>query len=341
LKTEVLPNPSREERQHLISTFLGDSRTQLSEEFLRVTESFTVGDLKRYAQRVKAKYGVSSGGPDAEVMLREVRSFTPLARWGRPLRPEVQKDLASVGALFAAKTTLVETLLWPTTYRAVYQQMGVRMPRGVLLYGVPGTGKTLLAESVASTSGLNYIPVKVTNSFVDDQPLIMLLILAYFEVFILLHMVQFCLFIHCVSFSDHIFQQGPELLSKYIGASEANVRDVFQRATAARPCLIFFDEFESLAPRRGHDSTGVTDRVVNQLLTQLDGVEGLAEGVWILAATSRPDLVDPALLRPGRLDKTILCPMPGTEDRLDILRYFVLQESVYIADVSSEVKRAC
>ncbi len=147
--------------------------------------------------------------------------------------------------------------------------------------------------------------------------------------------------IHCVSFSNHIFQQGPELLSKYIGASEANVRDVFQRATAARPCLIFFDEFESLAPRRGHDSTGVTDRVVNQLLTQLDGVEGLAEGVWILAATSRPDLVDPALLRPGRLDKTILCPMPGTEDRLDILRYFVFQESVYIGDVSSEGKRAC
>ena len=119
----------------------------------------------------------------------------------------------------------------------------------------PGTGKTLLAEAMAATAGLAYLPVK-----------------------------------------------GPELLSKYIGASEARVRELFERAQAAAPALVFFDEFESLAPRRGQDSTGVTDRVVNQLLTQLDGVEGL-EGVWVLAASSRPDLIDPALLRPGRLDR--------------------------------------
>ncbi|MEQ2168003.1 hypothetical protein GOODEAATRI_009904, partial [Goodea atripinnis] len=103
--------------------------------------------------------------------------------------------------------------------------------------------------------------------------------------------------------------KGPELLSKYIGASEQGVRDVFQRAQAAKPCILFFDEFDSLAPRRGHDSTGVTDRVVNQLLTELDGVEGL-QGVYVLAATSRPDLIDPALLRPGRLDKSLYCPLP-------------------------------
>lgn len=95
--------------------------------------------------------------------------------------------------------------------------------------------------------------------------------------------------------------KGPELLSKYIGTSEQNVRELFARAQRAKPCILFFDEFDSLAPRRGHDSTGVTDRVVNQLLTQLDGVEQL-DGVYLLAATSRPDLIDQALLRPGRLD---------------------------------------
>lgn len=113
--------------------------------------------------------------------------------------------------------------------------------------------------------------------------------------------------------------KGPELLSKYIGASEQAVRDVFEKAQSAKPCILFFDEFDSLAPRRGHDSTGVTDRVVNQLLTQLDGVESL-NGVCVLAATSRPDLLDPALLRPGRLDKQILCPLPNLKDRFKILK---------------------
>uniref|UniRef100_A0AAA9TLU2 Peroxisomal ATPase PEX1 n=1 Tax=Bos taurus TaxID=9913 RepID=A0AAA9TLU2_BOVIN len=123
--------------------------------------------------------------------------------------------------------------------------------------------------------------------------------------------------------------KGPELLSKYIGASEQAVRDVFVRAQAAKPCILFFDEFESIAPRRGHDNTGVTDRVVNQLLTQLDGVEGL-QGVYVLAATSRPDLIDPALLRPGRLDKCVYCPPPDQASRLEILN--VLSESLPLAD---------
>ncbi|XP_071448564.1 uncharacterized protein [Hetaerina americana] len=115
--------------------------------------------------------------------------------------------------------------------------------------------------------------------------------------------------------------KGPELLSKYIGASEEAVRNIFQKAHSARPCVLFFDEFESLAPRRGHDSTGVTDRVVNQLLTQLDGVEeGMADGMVVVAATTRPDLIDPALLRPGRLDTPVLCPMPQEEDRASILK---------------------
>ncbi|XP_006834363.1 PREDICTED: peroxisome biogenesis factor 1 isoform X2 [Chrysochloris asiatica] len=123
--------------------------------------------------------------------------------------------------------------------------------------------------------------------------------------------------------------KGPELLSKYIGASEQAVRDIFVRAQAAKPCILFFDEFESIASRRGHDNTGVTDRVVNQLLTQLDGVEGL-QGVYVLAATSRPDLIDPALLRPGRLDKCVYCPPPDQMSRLEILS--VLSDSLPLMD---------
>ena len=118
---------------------------------------------------------------------------------------------------------------------------------------------------------------------------------------------------------NFISVKGPEILNKYIGASEKSVRDLFERAEAARPCVLFFDEFDSIAPKRGHDSTGVTDRVVNQLLTQMDGAEGLS-GVYVLAATSRPDLIDSALLRPGRLDKSLICDLPNIEDRLDILQ---------------------
>lgn len=121
---------------------------------------------------------------------------------------------------------------------------------------------------------------------------------------------------------------GPELLNKYIGASEAAVRDVFARAAAAAPSALFFDEFESLAPARGADSTGVTDRVVNQLLTELDGVGGL-EGVTVLAATSRPDLIDPALLRPGRLDRLVRCEFPEADERKDILSALLRKSKVH------------
>ena len=118
---------------------------------------------------------------------------------------------------------------------------------------------------------------------------------------------------------NFISVKGPELLNKYIGASEQSVRDVFSRAQSASPCVLFFDEFDSIAPRRGHDNTGVTDRVVNQFLTELDGVEGLT-GVYVLAATSRPDLIDPALLRPGRLDKSYYIGYPDADERERILR---------------------
>ncbi|GLB37363.1 putative peroxisome biogenesis factor 1, N-terminal [Lyophyllum shimeji] len=196
--------------------------------------------------------------------------FTPLSLRDVKLQ---KSDIAwsDIGGLHETRRVLRETLEWPTKYGPIFAQAPLRLRSGILLYGFPGCGKTLLASAVAKECGLNFISVK-----------------------------------------------GPEILNKYIGASEKSVRDLFERASTAKPCVLFFDEFDSIAPKRGHDSTGVTDRVVNQMLTQMDGAEGL-EGVYVLAATSRPDLIDSALLRPGRLDKSLLCGMPDLQERKEIL----------------------
>jgi SpoVK/Ycf46/Vps4 family AAA+-type ATPase len=134
-----------------------------------------------------------------------------------------------------------------------------------------------------------------------------------------------------------IVVNGPEILDKYIGASEQKVREVFEKAQAASPCVLFFDEFDSIAPQRGNDNTGVTDRVVNQLLCYLDGVEG-RKNVFVVAASSRPDLIDTALLRPGRLDKMVLCGMPTADERVDILQshcaLLTLARGVDVAEVA-------
>jgi peroxin-1 len=200
-----------------------------------------------------------------------LKNFTPTSLRNVTLTNS-STTFASIGGLQATRKTLLETLMYPTKYAPIFAKSPLRLRSGLLLYGYPGCGKTLLASAVAGECNLNFISVK-----------------------------------------------GPEILNKYIGASEKSVRDLFERAQAAKPCVLFFDEFDSIAPKRGHDSTGVTDRVVNQMLTQMDGAEGL-DGVYVLAATSRPDLIDPALLRPGRLDKSLLCDMPDMEDRLDILK---------------------
>ncbi|KAE8134983.1 P-loop containing nucleoside triphosphate hydrolase protein [Aspergillus pseudotamarii] len=199
-----------------------------------------------------------------------IKGFTPASLRNVTLTSSTT-TFAGIGGLHETRQMLLETLQYPTKYAPIFAQCPLRLRSGLLLYGFPGCGKTLLASAVAGECGLNFISVK-----------------------------------------------GPEILNKYIGASEKSVRDLFERAQAARPCVLFFDEFDSIAPKRGHDSTGVTDRVVNQLLTQMDGAEGLS-GVYVLAATSRPDLIDPALLRPGRLDKSLLCDMPNHSDRADII----------------------
>ena len=211
---------------------------------------------------------ITLGADDFE---NAIKGFTPASLRNVTLTSSTT-TFAGIGGLTETRKMLLETLQYPTKYAPIFAQCPLRLRSGLLLYGYPGCGKTLLASAVAGECGLNFISVK-----------------------------------------------GPEILNKYIGASEKSVRDLFERAQAARPCILFFDEFDSIAPKRGHDSTGVTDRVVNQLLTQMDGAEGLS-GVYVLAATSRPDLIDPALLRPGRLDKSLICDMPNHADRLDIIR---------------------
>jgi transitional endoplasmic reticulum ATPase len=185
--------------------------------------------------------------------------------------PEVHWD--DIGGLENVKQELREVVEWPLKYPEVFQKMGIEPPKGILLYGPPGVGKTLLAKAVATESGANFIAIR-----------------------------------------------GPEVLSKWVGESEKAVREVFRRAREVAPAVVFFDEIDSIAPVRGQSfDSGVTDRIVNQLLTEMDGIVPLSN-VVVLAATNRPDMLDPALLRPGRFDRVIYVPPPDKEARKQILK---------------------
>jgi transitional endoplasmic reticulum ATPase len=192
--------------------------------------------------------------------LREFSVEVPNVRW------------EDVGGLSEIKAALQEAIAWPLSEPALFERAGVRPPRGILLYGPPGNGKTLIVRALASQSNLNFISVK-----------------------------------------------GPELLSKYVGESERSVRELFARARQVAPCIVFLDEVDALVPKRGlQDRSPVTDRVVSQLLTEIDGVEVLRD-VWVVAATNRPDIVDDALLRPGRIDYQLEVPKPDEVARAAIL----------------------
>ncbi|GAB3797052.1 ATP-binding protein [Micromonospora zhanjiangensis] len=180
--------------------------------------------------------------------------------------------LADVGDMVEVKQTLTESVLWPLTYPDTFARLGVRPPRGVLLYGPPGCGKTFLVTALAGSGRANVLSVK-----------------------------------------------GAELLTKWVGESERAVRELFRRAREAAPTLVFLDEVDALAPVRGQATDGgTTDRVVAALLTELDGVEPL-RNVVVVGATNRPDLVDPALLRPGRLERLVYVPPPDADARREIL----------------------
>ena len=178
-----------------------------------------------------------------------------------------------IGGLEEVKHELQEAVEWPMRFPDMYNKLGHTIPKGVLLHGPSGTGKTMLAKAVATESEANFISVK-----------------------------------------------GPELLSKWVGESEKGIREIFRRARQASPCVIFFDEIDSIAPIRGIENDSmVAERVVSQLLTEMDGIQALS-GVVVLAATNRADMIDPALLRPGRFDKIVYVPLPDKKTRYMILK---------------------
>ncbi|KAM4705612.1 peroxisomal ATPase PEX1 isoform 2-T2 [Rhinophrynus dorsalis] len=279
--------PTQEQRcdmlRCVIKNRLNKDMTQFKDvnlqSFARETEGFVARDFTMLVERaIESSVATRKTSRKQDLDLstsdfqKALKGFTPLSLRKAQLHKPKSQGWNMVGGLHGVRQILKDTIELPAKYPELFANLPIRHRSGVLLYGAPGTGKTLLAGVVAHESGMNFISIK-----------------------------------------------GPELLSKYIGASEQAMRDVFTRAQAAKPCILFFDEFDSIAPRRGHDNTGVTDRVVNQMLTQLDGVEGL-EGVYVLAATSRPDLIDPALLRPGRLDECLYCPPPDQMSRFEILK---------------------
>ncbi len=196
--------------------------------------------------------------------MREVFVEIPTVHW------------EDVGGLDEIKQALKEAVEWPIKKPEEFTAMGIEPPKGILLYGPPGCGKTLLARAIATESEANFISIK-----------------------------------------------GPEILSKWVGESEKAIREIFRKARMASPAIIFLDEVDSIVPRRGagYSNGGVTQRMVSQLLTEMDGLLAL-QTVVVIAATNRPDILDPALIRPGRFDRLIYVPAPNSESRLEILKIY-------------------
>jgi transitional endoplasmic reticulum ATPase len=217
--------------------------------------------------------------------MREVYIEVPTVQW------------TDIGGLDDLKQELREAVEWPLKTPEVFTRLGIRPPKGIMLYGPPGCGKTLLARAVATESEANFITIK-----------------------------------------------GPEVFSKWVGESEKAIREVFRKARMASPTVIFFDEFDSLVPGRGmgYADSGVTERVISQLLTEMDGLVSL-EDVVIIAATNRPDIIDPAILRPGRFDRLIYVPEPEQDSRLSIFkiytRHMPLAKDVDLNQLSNLTKK--
>jgi len=216
--------------------------------------------------------------------MREVYVEVPSVRW------------KEVGGLGEVKNELIQSVEWPLKKPEVFKRMGIKPPRGILLYGPPGCGKTLLARAVATESEANFISVK-----------------------------------------------GPEIFSKWVGESEKAIREIFRKARTAAPAIIFFDELDSIIPRRGagYSDSGATERVISQLLTEMDGIESL-QNVVVIAATNRPDILDPAVMRPGRFDRLIDVPAPDSEALMQIFRIHArnmpLSKDVDLQEIAQKAK---
>lgn len=243
------------------------------------TPGFVVADLAALVREAALRAAARASTDGAAPALTQ-EDFTGALSVIRPLSRSATEEVAvgsvtleDVGDMVATKQALTEAVLWPLQHPDTFARLGVQPPRGVLLYGPPGCGKTFVVRALASSGRLSVHAVK-----------------------------------------------GAELMDKWVGSSEKAVRELFRRARDSAPSLVFLDEIDALAPRRGqsHDS-GVTDRVVAALLTELDGIEPLRD-VVVLGATNRPDLIDPGLLRPGRLERLVFVEPPDADARRDILR---------------------
>lgn len=273
--------PDAATRKQLLEVLLRDvpaSGLEL-EEIAGRTPGFVVADLSalvREAALRAAARASADGNPPAlrqEDLTGALTVIRPLSRSATEEVSVGAVTLEDVGDMADTKQALTEAVLWPLQHPDTFARLGVEPPRGVLLYGPPGCGKTFVVRALASSGRLSVHSVK-----------------------------------------------GAELMDKWVGASEKAVRELFRRARDSAPSLVFLDEIDALAPRRGQSfDSGVTDRVVASLLTELDGIEPLRD-VVVLGATNRPDLIDPALLRPGRLEKLVFVEPPDAEARREILR---------------------
>ncbi|MED5815005.1 AAA family ATPase [Mycolicibacterium sp. 050232] len=243
------------------------------------TPGFVVADLAALVREgaLRAASRASADGNEPVLWQEDLTgALTVIRPLSRSAAEEVSVGsvtLDDVGDMVETKQALTEAVLWPLQHPDTFQRLGVQPPRGVLLYGPPGCGKTFLVRALASSGRLSVHAVK-----------------------------------------------GAELMDKWVGSSEKAVRELFARARDSAPSLVFLDEIDALAPRRGQSfDSGVTDRVVASLLTELDGIEPMND-VVVLGATNRPDLIDPALLRPGRLEKLVFVEPPDADARREILR---------------------
>ena len=276
-----LPLPDAATRQALLEALLKPvpaGKLDLTEIAAR-TPGFVVADLAALLREAALRAAARASADGQPPQLRQddlvgaLSVIRPLSRSGSEELTVGNITLDDVGDMAEAKQALTEAVLWPLQHPDTFSRLGVDPPRGVLLYGPPGCGKTFVVRALASTGQLSVLAVK-----------------------------------------------GSELMDKWVGSSEKAVRELFRRARDSAPALIFLDEVDALAPRRGQSfDSGVTDRVVAALLTELDGVNPLRD-VVVLGATNRPDLIDSALLRPGRLERLVFVEPPDADARREILR---------------------